>query len=411
MTWEFFKRFILLAREGSVVRRIAWLTVLGLGLSLSAFIIVMSVMTALNINIRERTLAVEPHLAIEVPNAKSILAVDTNPLVVKIKNEKLFRSYSFESQDVILRTVDGRFRGAQAKGLSGDGLKTLLNEVYKVKKQSGHDVEKTEEEAPGQGEVYIGVDLAHALGVFEGDTLTVISPEGLLLPPSEVPKFEKVVVKKIIATYVADVDAQGLFYVQGETMNSLREGISRRLGVEVWTDDPEKAEVYKTEWSQFMNVRIETWRERNSALFFALKLEKMAIGIFLTISGLIACLSLVSVLALLISQKKKEMGLLQAVGMSGRQVRRLFLKMGLYLALIGGGGGFLIGTLVSLWIEYHPLQVLPDIYYDSEIPAKVESGFLIVVALILFLISFLGSWVASLATSGLSPSQALRSKN
>jgi lipoprotein-releasing system permease protein len=253
----------------------------------------------------------------------------------------------------------------------------------------------------------LGTDLAHALGVFEGDTLLVIPPEGLLLPPTEAPKFERVRIQQVITTNVPEVDGQQIFYMAGSTLRTLRDSASRRLGFEVRWPDPDQAWAAKEELSGFSDVLAQTWKERNSALFLALRLEKVMIGIFLGMAALVAGLSLVSVLTLLISQKRREIGLLQALGYSSFGVRRLFTRLGWILALMGLGSGLFLGTLVSLYLEWHPLNILPDIYYDSEIPAEVQFPFVLLVAVVgLGLAGFGARWAAS-STVEASPSELL----
>jgi len=405
MVWDFYKRFVIFAKKGSVIRRIAWLTIIGLAVSVSSLVLVLSIMTALNRNQKERTLAVEPHLIIEVNAAKEIQSVENHPIAQKLKTLLDTKSYYFETQDVILRTVDGKFRGAIARGLSWLGLKSMLLEISKTLKKSS-DAQVLEK--PEVGDVIIGVDLAHALGVFEGDTLMVVPPEGLLLPPSEAPKYERVRVLQILVTNVTDIDNQFMYFVTGETLRTLKESASRRVGIEVHLTDPDGADQLKQDLSGFSDTKIETWKERNSALFFALKLEKIMIGIFLGMATLIAGLSLISVTSLLISQKQREIGLLQALGFSKNKIQKLFSSIGFLLAVSGIGTGLLIGTGLSYYLEIKPLNILPDIYYDSLIQAEVQLPFVFIVAAVGFTLAYLGARMAAKAAAKLNPSQALR---
>jgi lipoprotein-releasing system permease protein len=67
---------------------------------------------------------------------------------------------------------------------------------------------------------------------------------------------------------------------------------------------------------QKKSLLVETWQDRNGALFYALRLEKMMIGIFLGLAGLVAATSILTVLALLMSQKRRDIALLMTLGMS-----------------------------------------------------------------------------------------------
>lgn len=406
MFFEFFRKYLFSERAGAVVRKVSWLTVIGLGLSVTALIVVLSVMTALNHNIEDRTLAVEPHMTIQIPGINQGTLLDAYPLTAKLREHPDVKVDVFESQDVILRTVDGHFKGAVARGVTQPSLNRMLQDMQNLdpKKKGVPFLPET----LAAGEVILGVDLAVALGVFEGDPLMVIPPEELLLPPTETPKFEKVTVKKIISTSLADVDAQGLFYVRGLALKSFKKVASKKTYIEIKVPNPYNMEPWKKEVEGFPEARIETWRERNSALFFALKLEKMVISLFLGLAALIASFSMISVLALLISQKRREIGILQAIGFSQKRVRNLFLQIGFGLAMAGLLTGIMIGSGISLWIEAHPLNILPDIYYDSQIPADWEPLFVLTIFICGFILALAGSFLISRSASLEVPAEALR---
>lgn len=409
MVLEFFRKYLFSARAGALVKKISWLTVIGLTISVSSLVIVISVMTALNQNIQARTLSVEPHLTVEIPSVKSPALLEAHPLTAKLRQNSDLKIQIFENQDVILRTQDGHFRGGVARGLTQESLERMLLEMQKLDRTQKGEPLRTEILAPG--EVLVGVDLAVALGAFEGDDLMVVPPESLLLPPGETPKYEKVKIKKIISTSLADVDSQNLFYVRDHTLRRLSDSQSRQIGIEIWTPKPGKADDYKAEVAGFPEVRVQTWKERNSALFFALRLEKIVITLFLSMAALIASFSMISVLVLLISQKRREIGILQAVGFSTKRVQQLFMRIGLCLGGLGLGAGLIIGCAVSYWIELHPLNVLPDIYYDSQIPAYLDMGFVFMILVIGSLIGLLGSYYSSKGAALVLPSEALRAKN
>lgn len=411
---EFFSRFVLFAPNKSVVRRIAWLTVMGLSLSVAALIVVLSVMTALNRNQRERTLAVEPHLTLEAQSQKNgrsdgFLALQNHPATIMLEKTLHADVQVYETQDIILRSLDGRFHGAVAKGMTLESIRKILENVQKVSRKQGLFAEPipalTDIEPD---EVFIGTDLAHSLGVFEGDPILVIPPESLLLPPSEAPRFEKVKVRQVLTTNVPQVDGQILLYVAGKTLRGLKNSASIHRGVEARLQNADDAEDVKELLGTYPDVVIQTWRERNSALFLALRLEKSMMGTFLGMATLVASLSLISVLSLLLSQKTKEIGLLGALGFSKFGVQKLFGQIGFLLAVVGIGSGVVLGSLISLYLQYFPLNILPDIYYDSEIPAEVQWPLIALVLLLGLSISGWGAWFSVRVLKDQSPSALLR---
>lgn len=411
MVFDFFLKYLFSKRAGALVKKISWLSVIGLTISLSALVLVISVMIALNHNIEDRTIAVEPHLTIQIPGINSAALLDAHPIVSKLRQNPELRVSVFEQQDVILRTLDGHFRGGIARGLTQASLDRLLSEMEKLKQRShSGSKEPIPIEILAPKEVILGMDLAVSLGIFEGDSLMVVPPESLLLPPTETPKYERVVVKKIITTNLADVDAQNMFYVREHTLRGLSQVQSRTTAVEVWTPNPYQAEKIRDDLSGFPEAKVETWKEKNSALFLALRLEKLAIGLFMSMAVLLASFAMISVSVLLVSQKRKEIGLLQAIGFSQNKVRSLFFKIGLCLAFSGIIAGALIGSGLSYWIELHPLNVLPDIYYDSQIPAYFDFQFVAVVFLCASALALIGSYISSRDAARMMPSEAIRKR-
>lgn len=399
MVIEFFRHFIFSQRAGSLIRRIAWLSVISICFSVSAFLIVLFVMNGMNFSIQKRIIALEPHLTVFMNSIKDTKLMEVQPVYSFLKQRPDLDVSMYESQDVILRSAEGQFRGATAQGISQESMMSLqkrldeLNRNKKTKYRQEAELERWHsDEVPGEGEVALGADLAVALRVTEGDFLTVIPPESLLLPPGEVPRFERVRIRKIIYTNLADVDGQFMFYQRGQALQGLQKSLGRKIGIEVWTSDIGSVESLKAEALKFEGVGAQTWMNRNSELFFALKLEKLVIGVFLGLAGLLSASSIVGVLSLLLFQKRREIKLLRALGLSSKRTLEIFSKIGLMLTLSGVISGAILGTGLSLYIEAHPLNLLSDAYYDPQVPARVDWALVAIVMIVATLVGFYGSW-------------------
>lgn len=405
---------------------------IGIGVSAFAFLTVLFVMSGMNKSIESRIVALEPHLSLKKENNKSVSFLENHIIKDFFKEHKAKRISIYETQDVILRSMDGQFRGAIAQGFSRESLENFyynLKELEKSKSnQRKEDINKKIEnkdsvvsdqwmqmEAPAMNEIFIGVDLARALGVFEGDYVMVLQPESLLLAPGETPTFEKVQIKKIITTNLNDLDSQGVFYIRDLALNSLRTSLSRQVGIEVWLEDPFLAKSLKKAMVEKLETEpgwvVETWMDRNSALFYALKLEKLMIGIFLGLAGLISSFSIITVLALLISEKTRDIAMLRTLGLSQKKTIDIFIKMGMVISLVGLLIGAFAALFMGMYIERNPINILPDIYYDSSIPARVDYVLFVLVLVVSVVISFLGSYIPTRALERITPSQALRQKN
>jgi lipoprotein-releasing system permease protein len=397
---EFFRHFIFSQRAGSLVRRIAWLSIISISFSVSAFLLVLFVMNGMNYSISKRIIALEPHLTINVAGVKDAKSLELQPVYIKLKERAGLDISLYESQDVILRSAEGQFRGATAEGISEASMMSMqhrlddLNRAKRNRHRQEAELERwTMDEIPGEGEVALGADLAVALRVSEGDFLTVIPPESLLLPPGEAPRFDRVRIRKIIYTNLADIDGQYMFYQRGRALVGLQNSSSRKLGLQMWTPNIKDVDDIKESAEKFQGVTAETWVDRNSDLFFALRLEKIAIGVFLGLAGMLSASSIVGVLSLLLFQKRREIKLLRALGLSTKRTLEIFSKIGLMLTLSGVISGAVFGTGLSMYIEGHPLNILSDAYYDTQVPARVDWFLVVLVVLVSTLIGYLGAWI------------------
>lgn len=415
LTWDLFRHYLLSRRAGALIRTVAWLCMAGVGLGVMSLVVVISVMNGFNDQIRGRLLAVEPHLVVKVPGVERADLLKNHPIYRDLEAMKDVQTEIYEKQDVILRTVDGLFGGAVARGVEPQGLRYILTETRKAQEKNtggtGVETPPVSDETThlGPGEVLVGIDLARTLGIFEGDKVTVIPPEALLLPAGEAPPFERVTVKGLLTTNLPDIDSKAVFYGRGVTFQQFRNSASREAGFELRLPDPNHYQALK-ESLEDKGVNVSTWIERNSALFYALRMEKYAMGSILALSALIASFSIVTVLVLLLTQKRKDIGLLMALGLSPARTRHVFVRLGLYLSMVGIGGGILIGIVICVLVDKYPLPILPDIYYDTTIPATIEPLFIFGILVVACLIAVISAWVPARNHTCELPSEALRSR-
>lgn len=404
LSYLFLKKLVFSNRSGSLIRKITILSFITITLSLSAFFVVLFVMNGMNENIKSRILKLEPHLT-------TINSLAQEPEVQKYLENS--QSIKYQTLDLILRTADGQFRGAEAIGYSTEGLNIWINKLKQTRNRSLQQYFVESDLLAlelGENEVAVGVDLARSLGLLEGDELTLIPPETLLLSSLETPIFQKVVVRKILITDLSDLDEKLILFNSDISLKVFAKTLSRKIGHHIWFSSIEQAENVK----QILATKLissETWQTKNSDLFFALKMEKLMIGIFLGLAGLIASSSILTVLALLMSQKKRDIAIIKTLGLSHKKTLWLFTKIGLWIS----GGAVLLGSVLglglSLYIQHNPVNILPNIYYDSTIPALVDYSFVLVVLVIAGLLAFLGSYLPAKITLKIQPAILLRQKN
>lgn len=425
-------RLVLSKRSGSLIRRTARLSFFAITISVAVFFIVIFVMNGMNQNIRDRLQALDPHLAIE--SFEQNINSDEKPKIenaIRLVGEEHSSSVlQFERFDLILRSIDGQFRGVQVLGYNEVGLNYWMKRLVDLRRKEGkplHSMTSLEDEDAAnpmqQGlhlqkdEIAIGIDLSRMLGVLEGDEVTLIPTETLLLSQLETPVFQKVVVKKILSTDLYDLDSKLVLYNRDLTLRGFSSSPSRELGFHFWlnrVDQIAKTKKYLQAEIEKLNMqslpRIETWQEKNSDLFFALMLEKLMIGFFLGLAGLVASSSILTVLALIMSQKKHDIAILKTIGLSHRDTQMIFTKIGLAISGAGILVGTFIGVAVSFYIQLYPIEILPSIYYDSTIPALVDLRFVGIVIFVATILSVVGCYFPARATLKIQPAILLKTR-
>jgi lipoprotein-releasing system permease protein len=121
---------------------------------------------------------------------------------------------------------------------------------------------------------------------------------------------------------------------------------------------------------QFRSV---DWQEQNSTLFQALKLEKLGMAVILLLIIIVAAFNIVSNLTMLVADKTKEIGILKAMGMTARSIRRVFLTQGLVIGAAGTIAGLILGIAASLALgKYKFIRLNPEIYFIDHLPVQTD---------------------------------------
>lgn len=416
MFWYLFRRLILSQRSSSIIRKLSVMSFTNVGMSLFAFFLILSVMSGMNETIETRILMLTPHLTATFSSAGSPAeesSPDDQMISEFIQESKLQLEHAaaFEKQDLIVRTMDGQFRGVQGYGLDAETFSFIFDhiEMLEAKNRPSEVKYSLGYQVPAEDEVLLGTDLARGLGVLDGEEITLITPESFVSGGDQSFKARRVVVRHILTTQVEDLDSQFVFYQKGITLSSFQMAASLRKGHEFWFKNLNSVDQFKKYLeTRLEKTRLETWKDRNSALFLALLLEKMMIGLFLGMAGILSGFSVVTVMILLISQKRRDIAVLKALGLSDRSIVHLFARVGTLLGLVGIVPGLLLSLLLSLYIEFFPIQILPDIYYDSTIPAHVDLYFFLIVFVSSVGLCFLASYFPARKTLGVGPSDILK---
>jgi lipoprotein-releasing system permease protein len=182
-------------------------------------------------------------------------------------------------------------------------------------------------------------------------------------------------------------------------------------GIEVRVADPWRAETVASALEDTLGFPYfaRDWKEQNRSLFSALKLEKLAMAVILTLIVLVAAFNIVSTLTMSVSDRTKEIGILQAMGMTAGGIRRIFMAQGLVVGvvgtLIGLAGGLALGMLLD---RYRLIPLNPSVYFIDHLPVDLAVQDVVAIVATSVLIAGLATLYPSRRAAALQPVEAIR---
>jgi lipoprotein-releasing system permease protein len=147
--------------------------------------------------------------------------------------------------------------------------------------------------------------------------------------------------------------------------------------------------------------RVETWRELNAPLSFALRLEKAVI--FAT------ALTIVSNIALTVVEKKRDLGVLTSLGATPGSLAKIYLTLGGIIGAIGTLLGVTIGVSASILLDRYEVVSLPgDVYLMTHVPFAVHPGEVALVAAFALVTAVAAAVLPARAAARLAAGEAIR---
>jgi lipoprotein-releasing system permease protein len=266
--------------------------------------------------------------------------------------------------------------------------------------------------APLRPGIIVGREMAKSLHVYVGDEITLVSPLGDLGPMGVMPRTRKFRVAAIFFTGMYEYDA-GQVYVSLPEAQDYFATEGKISMIDVKTEDPERIEPVTRHLTEVItgvrpDLRVRDWRELNKNLFSALKLERFATFIILSIAILVASFCIICTLLLMVSEKGKEIAILKALGASDRAIMRTFMTEGVVIGAIGTVFGVATGLALCTGLSVFGLRLDPDVYYIDRLPIAVNGWDFLTVAISAISICTLATLYPAHAASTLRPVDGLR---
>ena len=379
-----------------------WIGVGGVFLGVAALIVVLAVMTGFQDGIRDRIIAANPHLLVYQSGGAGLR--DAAAVAERVQAIPGVRSATpFVHQQALFTTAAGGAQGGLIRGLD------LRREAVRGDVQATLRSGSLRPLADGEAAMLLGRELARALGVVPGDSVTVISPQGALTAVGMVPKMRRYTVAGTIEIGMYELDAS-LAYLALPAAQEFA-GLTGVTGIEVKLRDPFDAKRVGRAVAAALGFPfwVRDWMDMNRNLFAALQLEKYALFVVVTIIVLVAAFAIIGHLVLLVAEKRKEIGILKALGASGRSITAVFFAVGMTIGVVGTVAGSAVGLAV-IWAQntYKVIRLAGDVYQIDYLPMKLTlaDGLMVVGATLL--LSFLATLIPARRAGALAPVDVLR---
>lgn len=268
--------------------------------------------------------------------------------------------------------------------------------------------------ASGHPPIIIGRELSNLIGATIGDTVNLVSPYGKIGPFGPTAKIRKFGVIGVFDYGMIEYDSSTAYVSLEDAMNFF-ETRGKITGIEVRVDDIYQARETGDKIVETLGYPFyaRNWEDSNRSLFRALRLERMAIGIFLGFIVLVAALNIVSTLTMLVMEKKRDIAVLISMGARKSGIRKIFIYDGMIIGTVGTLLGTLFGYLICRFLETSNFikEAIPfddNVYPISEFPVRIEPVYFLVVAASSLLICFLATLYPSYRASRENPVESLR---
>ena len=423
LPFELFLALRYLRPKRTFVSVITLISILGVALGVAVLIIVISVMSGFDHDLRDKILGFNPHLAVMQTNGTGNGLMNHYADVARIiaKTEHVREVSPFIMGPVLVKTQG---RTNQPTYQDAPYMRGMNPTTDGSASQLSSNMLAGTLDLSGRGMV-VGVNFADRLHLRVGDYLSVYSSR-------EIEKIEAAYEhKENKAILPDDYEVRGIFNVgyydydsryvitslgSAQDLYDLEDSVH---GLFVTLDDPYQADAVKTQLRNALggDFAVTTWMEESSGILSALVVEKNVMFYLLFFIVLVAALCILSAQITFVIQKTREIGMLKALGATKLQISGIFLTQSAIIGVLGVASGFGLGILaVAYRNEFlHFMrsatgwELFPaSVYEFNELPALITPSDVAIICISSFIICIFGGLLPAIRAGSLRPVEALR---
>ena len=406
LEWGIAARYLRARREG-FISVIAWLSLIGIALGVATLIIVMSVMNGFRADLIERILGISGHLIVQSSEGP-VRDYDRITAAVRAADGVVQATPIIEAQAMAM--AEGAASGALIRGVRPEDL--AANALIAGGISTG-----TLDDFHGTNSLVLGDRLARTLGVGVGDQVTLVAPQTTPTAFGTVPRMKGYIVAATFNVGMFEYDSSFVFLPleAAQIFFRMQDLVS---AVEVLVQDPEELDGPAAAIrAAAPDSRLFDWRQANRQFFNALQVERNVMFLILTLIILVAALNIISSMIMLVKDKRGDIAILRTMGAPRAMILRVFFMAGASVGVIGTVAGVGLGLGFSLNIEsirqaieglFGTQLFAPEIYFLSQLPAKVDPGEVVTIVIMALFLSFAATLYPSWRAARTDPVEVLR---
>jgi lipoprotein-releasing system permease protein len=398
-------RYLRAKRKKGFLSLSTFISTAGVSVGVMALIVVIGVMTGFDQDLKKKILSVNAHVIVMKQGAS---LTDEKKVAAQVQAVPGVLSAAPFIYTQVMLSAPGNISGGVIRGLDLAALRQGGPQGLEVQKGRFADLA---EGGPGEPpRVAIGNEMARNLNLNLGDYLNIVSPLGTLTPMGRMPRMKPFRVSAIFHSGMYEFDSNLVYTSIPHLQEFLGMG-NRVSGLEVELKDIYAAEQVGQAIQEKLGpgFLIRNWMQMNRSLFSALKLEKIAMFIILTLIVLVAAFGIASTLFMIVMEKTRDIAILKSMGATRQSIMRIFVMKGLIIGMGGTIIGLALGLILCGLLKRYEFIKLPrDVYLISTLPVQIQGLDVAAIIGAALVISFLATLYPSWQAARLDPVEAIR---
>ncbi|MDZ7692093.1 MAG: FtsX-like permease family protein [Balneolaceae bacterium] len=398
------RRYLFSKKHISLISTLTIISITGITIGTALLIVVLSVFNGFFNVIKGLLLSHDPDIRIE--STQSTELVYDQEMLKKLESiPEVVIAAPYISDKALLTQNGEQDRVVNIRGIRKDDFFQLNQSDDPV--TSGSFDLSVQNRQPG---MVMSERQLNELNLNLDDQVALLSAEGMRKSLTQF-SFPRIYRFQVRGSYfMQQIVSEPVIYIDLEAAQRLFDYRNAVTGLDLRLTDSDLASSVKTEIAGILGpeYKISTWYDLQKPLYDVMLLEKWGSYIILMIIVLVAVLNIVGSLTMIVIQKNRDIGILATIGLTPDKIRKIFVKQGIYIGLIGCGIGGSLGLLLSWLQKEYGLIKLSSAFIIDAYPASIE---LLDVSLILIgtlVLCLAASWYPAKRASKVEPSEAIK---